>query len=563
MYIKFIFSILVSIFFISCQADINLQNISDEISLHPDLIVPVGSASMSLEQLITNNDSTGAFEIGKDDEINYIIFDSSEFKISDLNLLDNSRELIERQYPSPNSALFINPESPIPSVTNTDSVRLGINFNKQGDRIDSTKITSATFSVIVDVTPELISIPPSDMKFTILFPNGKIRMLDGSSNSISFTPTSYGTVNNVILKNFMLITSGGATGIPIIIRVDAKSGNLPLTLTPASIITSRINFTQLDYSVAYGNIKSKFNVTNAYVQAVDYEKKFPTSVLKFANPQVYITAVSNIGTYLNFKIDSIKGYQSINPQLNPVYANFNGVRSTTIELKRRSNVPGDTVNFRLPVLNKGNGGIDRIFADSPMPDKLKYLFSTTVDPVMNSQHQTPWFITSDAEIKVNLKTILPLDFTKDSYYEYQNSIQNVFNTIENTLNSYTSITYINLILNVTNGLPSKVTFSLYPIDSTGNALPQIFDKSYLIAAGNIDANGIVQPGKETKQTINVTLSKDQLITLRKAVSINYKIRMEGDDISNIHFIKSNIFDLKVGLFVKGDINTTLGKQTQK
>jgi hypothetical protein len=540
-----------------------LQNISNEISLHPDLIVPVGSASVSLEQLITNNDTTGAFEIGKDEEINYVIFDSSEFKISNLNLLDNSRELIELQYPSPDGVLFINPESPIPSVTNTDSVRLGINFNKQEDRIDSALVTSATFSVIVDVTPELISIPPSNMKFTLVFPNGKIRMLDGSVSEISFTPASYGTVNNITLKNFMLITSGGATGIPIIIKVDAKSGNLPLTLAPASIITSRIDFTQLDYSVAYGNIKSKFNVTNAYVQAVDYVKKFPTSLLKFANPQVYITAVSNLGTYIYFKIDSIQGYLSTNPELNPVYADFKGIKSTTIELKRRPDVPGDTVNFTLPTLNKSNGGIDQIFAVSPMPDKLKYLFSTTVDSVLNSQHKTPCFIPSNAKIKVNLKTVLPLNFTKDSYYEYQNSIQNVFTSIEKTMNSYASITYINLILNITNGLPSKVTFSLNPIDSTGNVIPQIFDKSYLIAAGSIDANGIVQPGKETIQTIKVTLSKDQLISIRKAVSINFKVRMEGDELSNIHFIKSNIFGIKVGLFVKGDINTTLGTKTQK
>jgi hypothetical protein len=131
------------------------------------------------------------------------------------------------------------------------------------------------------------------------------------------------------------------------------------------------------------------------------------------------------------------------------------------------------------------------------------------------------------------------------------------------MNSYASITYINLILNITNGLPSKVTFSLNPIDSTGNVIPQIFDKSYLIAAGSIDANGIVQPGKETIQTIKVTLSKDQLISIRKAVSINFKVRMEGDELSNIHFIKSNIFGIKVGLFVKGDINTTLGTKTQK
>jgi len=38
--------------------------------------------------------------------------------------------------------------------------------------------------------------------------------------------------------------------------------------------------------------------------------------------------------------------------------------------------------------------------------------------------------------------------------------------------------------------------------------------------------------------------------------------MEGDELSNIHFIKSSIFDLKAGMFVKGEINTTLDTQTQ-
>ena len=51
-------------------------------------------------------------------------------------------------------------------------------------------------------------------------------------------------------------------------------------------------------------------------------------------------------------------------------------------------------------------------------------------------------------------------------------------------------------------------------------------------------------------------------SLRKAVSINFLVRMEGDELSNIHFIKSSIFDLKVGMFVKGEINTTLDTQTQ-
>ena len=58
MNIRFLFPVLIifSILFVSCEADINLQNISDEISLHPDLIFPVGRASVNLGQIITKRE---------------------------------------------------------------------------------------------------------------------------------------------------------------------------------------------------------------------------------------------------------------------------------------------------------------------------------------------------------------------------------------------------------------------------------------------------------------------------------------------------------------------------
>ena len=74
---------------------------------------------------------------------------------------------------------------------------------------------------------------------------------------------------------------------------------------------------------------------------------------------------------------------------------------------------------------------------------------------------------------------------------------------------------------------------------------------------------MVQPGKETKQTIQVKVDKDQLYNLKKARFITYKVRAEGDNInSNIHFTATNKFDLSVGLFVNGDVNTTLGMKNQ-
>jgi hypothetical protein len=572
MHIRFLhlLLILISIFFASCEADINLQNISDEISLHPDLIVPIGTASVSLGQIITQNDSSGRFEIGNDAEINYLSFDSSEFRIPDLNLLENSKELTRNLYPSPNGVLFIPPNSTIPTITDDNTVYLGTNTNINGDRIDSIRVNSATISVIINETSDLGSIPPSNLKFTIRFPNGKIRMLDGSSGKLSFSPLGYGLINDIDISNFMMSTSGGDSGIPIEISVDAKSGNLPLSVSPVSMITCILKFTKLDYAIVYGNFNSSLTLSNTLQQSIDFDKDLPNGSLKFANPQVFISAISNLGTYLNFKINEIKAFVSTNQSVNPVYANFNGNISAIFDLNRKPDKPGDTIDIKLRTIDKNWGGTTQLFEnevnENLTPDKLQYNFSVAVDSTLNANSKMPGYITSDAKIKVNIKTIIPLNFTSGSYYIFEDSIPNVFTLLSTALNQlpYSKITSCALILNITNGLPVKTTFSFVLNDSVGNILPTTIGKNYIIEAGKVDANGLVQPGKETKQTLQVIFSNDQLATLRKARTLTYKVRVEGENInSNIHFTEYSKFDLKVGLFVQGDVNTTLGTKTQK
>ena len=572
MHIRFLYSFLISfsIFFVSCQADINLQNISDEISLHPDLIVPIGTASVSLGQIITQNDSLGRFEIGNDGEINYLSFDSSEFRIPDINLLENSKELTRNLFPSPNGVLFIPPNTTIPAITDDNTVYLGTNTNINGDRIDSIRVNSATISVIINESSDLGSIPPSNLKFTILFPNGKVRMLDGSSGFLSFSPLGFGLINNIDISNFVMSTSAGSTGIPVEIRVYAKSGNLPLSVSPVSMISCTLKFTKLDYSVVYGNFNSSLNLSNTLQQSIDFDKNLPNGSLKFANPQVYISAISNLGTFLNFKINQIKAFVSTNQSLKPVFANFNGNISTMFDLNRKPAIPGDTINIKLRTIDKNWGGTSQLFDndidEDLTPDKLQYNFSVSADSALNVNSKIPGYITSDARIKVNIKTIIPLNFTSGSYYTFEDSIPNIFVLLSTALNQlpYSKITSCALILNITNGLPVKTTFSFVLNDSLGNVLPTTIEKNYIIEAGKVDANGLVQPGKETKQTLQIIISNEQLATLRKARTLTYKVRIEGENInSNIHFTENTKFGLKVGLFLQGDVNTTLGTKTQK
>lgn len=569
MNIRFLFLVLisVSVLFISCEADIDLSKISNDISLHPELIIPIGGATVTLGQIILKNDSSGRLQVGEDQEINYIRLDTTEFKFSTINFLQNSLELKRNYNLSPYSIFVFPANTPIPTISNDEYINLGINTNKSNDRIDSIYIKSATISVNIDHSSDLGNIQPKDLNFTIEFPNGTIRKLDKSSSTISFSPSIFGISENFVISDFMLSTAGGESGIPVKIKIDAKSNNSPLFLSPGSFISYAIRFIQLDYVTAYGNFKSNFNLQNTYEQHIDIDDDLPNGSLKFTNPQVYISATSNIGTYLNFRIDYIKAYKSSNINLNSIFASFNGNKSVNIPLKVRPLIPGKTVEFELPTLDKDWGSTNQLFEfeDETMPDIMQYKFSATVDSALNNQLKIPSFITSDSKIKVVLKTIIPMSFSKGTYYEYQDSIKNLFLIIANGLNQtpYNNISSTTLVFNITNGLPVNTTFTFEMTDSIGQPILTDFEKKYVIKSGIIDINGIVQPGKETKQTVLVSVSKDQLVILRKAKTIFYKVRIDGNDInSNIHFTKFNTFDVKVGLFVKGDLNTNLSSKAQ-
>ena len=63
---------LFSLVFYSCDADIDIHNISGEVNLRPDLVVPIGGANVTLGDIISNYMTSGNFEISSDGkEINF------------------------------------------------------------------------------------------------------------------------------------------------------------------------------------------------------------------------------------------------------------------------------------------------------------------------------------------------------------------------------------------------------------------------------------------------------------------------------------------------------------
>lgn len=551
------------ILFPACEADIDIKNVSDEIALQPSLVVPVASASINLGQFLKAHYDGENLDLSDNPEINYISKDSAEFKLGELNFLDNVQPLTKNLYPSPSGAATIPPNTIIPTISSTDFVNLGINSALNADRIDSIKVTSVLMSVAVTLTPEMRSIDPANLKLSVVLPPDRVRMTGTGSNTITIVPEAYGQSVNVLISDFVLNTSNSVTGFPIQLKVDAQSASFPLTLSPASAIICDLKFSQLVYSVAYGNFESATNVSFVHARKLDIGTVFPTGFLKFSNPQLYISATSNIGTYLSFNIDYIKAFVSTDSSISPVYAWFNGHTTNSVadQFDSKPARPGLWVSKDFKPFDKDRGETNLLFENVNRPDMIEYKFSGGINKELVQKDPTPSFITPDGKLKVYFTHIIPFQLNEGSYYEHQDTLRNIVGEIANVFDKYTAnrISSVAIILDVKNGFPVQTRFFVQFLDSLGRMLLTDLEKEYVVEAGNVDANGIVQPGKETKQTIVMLISKDQIPELKNAGSMAYSVRFEGEGSqSNIHVTQSNTFDLNLGLYVKGDINENLG-----
>lgn len=541
-----------SFVFSSCEANIDTQNISGEVEFSPSLVVPLGGASLTLSDMLLLYKLSGSI-VTDNNEIYFQNDDSVDFKFPVLNIVSKITPFSTNLLKS-FSGNIIPSNTSLQPIEINQTMDLGMNHTPNTERIDSVLIEQADFSISLNQTS--FDIPIGNVSMSIRFP--QIKMLNpGESNVINFSPTAYGVPKVITLKNFMLYTNG-KSDFPTTIQLNIKPLSSPVIITGDSKFELQVNITKMPFKAAYGYFEPYANVSNVEQIAINLNKNLPSGVLKYSNPQIEIKTMTNIGTYLRFQINYIKAFSRLNPA-DAIFAKFNGVESTSVEFNSKPTNPGLWITNILRTLDKDWGETNKFFEKENKPDILEYKFSVSENNTLIQNDKTPNFITPDAAIKVYVTTKIPFQFNAGSYFEYKDSIESIFETISTELNKYpqNNVNSSALVLNINNGLPvtTKITISLF--DSIGKELTTDLKKDYTIIAGKVDNNGIVQPGNETKQTLVISLTNDQLNILRKAFKIKYTVRIEGEDFksSNIQFTKNNTFDIKFGFFVNGNFKT--------
>jgi hypothetical protein len=552
----FIFTFL----FYSCDADVDIHNISGEVSLRPDLIIPLGGANLTIGEMLKNYFPNGKIQAANDsNEVIYISEDSAEFTYRDINFLNNINQISRTYFPSPATAIVLQPNENMPVMKSVETFNLGINEDSADDKFDSIKVSSAIVNLTFNVSSDLTNIDPSHFRIKLTFPPENFRFENGTQNSLTFTPANFGQPLSLELNNFVLSTANKSE-YPVYVTVESTTGDIPIVLTQNSSYTCNFNFSRFDFSVAYGRFSYR-KISSVILRNINLGNALPNGILKLANPQVKINVLSNIGSYLSFYIDYIKAYET---ESNVDYAWFDNhtTNSATFSLGIKPTLPGHWISKDIPTLNKDYGETNQLFEDSVKPNYVEYKFSASIDSVLTKQDPTPQFITPDAKIKLKISTTIPFYLNSGSYYEFNDTIQNIFKTVAETIDKLpkNTIDTVALVLNVKNGLPVSTNLKINLLDSIGNTINTDFIKEYTIKSGIVDVYGTVLSGKESNQLITIQVSGNQLNELKKAHAIAYVVRLNGEDLnSKIHLKSTNTFNLKAGLFVSTKISTNVAK----
>lgn len=541
--IKYLSGVTLAAFlFGACTTEVDWENLGDNLKIDQSLVLPLGEATLTLEDILNQLDSIDFINTeGSDIFIEFS--DTLSWGIREYKMNLNTVPVEKTMQPSPNSITPIPANFTITYPFN-EVLELGINANPIDQRVDYVRVNSAKLKVTL--YKENLDIAPENVKVTLTFPDQKIVFDNPAITSIVQTPTSFGATQEIVLSPFTMRTYNASSSIPINITLEITTGNSMIIASPASSVSFKLDISDFDLKVAYGFFKPTIS-NESQIESVDlgdFQKDLPEGLFKLSEPSMKLTVTNNVGLKLGVNIDYLKAYRKDEVGYDTVYAKFkNDLHSTKIIINPSPEYGvTSTTSY---TIDKDTGQIHRLFENKLLANKLDYRFTLS-----NERTEGVDFIIPKPKIDVKLDLKIPLRFSKGSYVEFIDTIADL--RLDSILNQ-DYIDNVTLVLKVTNGLPVGVNLKLKMIDENSVKVNSSIDSIFTVNAPAINLNGYVDRTKLIAQEIKIEIKKAQLPQLRNARHIIYSIRVDRKDDEPIKFEKSNSFGIKAGIFVKGDM----------
>lgn len=143
--------------------------------------------------------------------------------------------------------------------------------------------------------------------------------------------------------------------------MEAETGSTPILLNQDSKLDIEFSFNKFDWQVLYGKFDMASLATSVQEIPVGLNTNILNGAFKFSNPQINISAISNVGMKMGFKLDYFKSRSDVSS----VCAHFDGKETLTQDFATRPMIPGETVNVNFKTFDRMWGETDKLFEIMP------------------------------------------------------------------------------------------------------------------------------------------------------------------------------------------------------
>ena len=543
--------IIIIFLFSRCMHDeYDFSKLDDEIEITAGVLSPVAYGSLTLEDIISEFDSTSVISTDADGLLMITYEDSLFSFIADDMLNIPAQDFIE---------FFIQSDFTIPPGWGTgDTIRL--NRTKQfpfsftnNEQLDSMILDEG--DMVFDITSQF----QHEGKIIITCPNIRLNNVPFEQTILIDDPSGNFTYNTPFSIDGYTIYLNDSTGtdekfIPVDFYVELINSGAGISSTDSINVTATLE--NMDFDVIFGYIGDYELLSQIGDVDISFFQNTFDGYIRFENPQINFNITNSFGVPAAVSISRFTGFKSstdsiemdFDPGFSPFgyaypsltdYINSDIFKDTTISINGENSNVSDFLSF--------------------MPSRLEYSISAQSNPVLSGfDIDSANFVSDDSKIDVDFEFVLPLWFKADSF-ALEDTIDLDLTNIEDDADF---IEKVNIMLEVSNGLPLDIDFQLYFLDENYNPVDTLFAENArpVISSGIIDPtdNTVVSPGVKTSlvEYTNDDLNKLNTVMYGR-IRAGLKTPSDGNgDLASVKFFTdySVDFNVSVGIDVRANSN---------
>lgn len=531
--------------FTGCNT-INIDDLGDA-EYNPSLAVPIGNFEASMFDIVDFVDQDYLKADSATNIVYYIWKDDShkiKFDMCDLSYdskITTTESLKDYQ---PFSSLLSAGKNTIPAGDHdfTTSSSYPFKYNKNNDKqiieVDSAKIGSAQFNCDIKIDGTTLS---NDNWLEIIFVFPNIKNSQNNQFSIRMTSNEGSIKENMSDFTVYFNDDNNSTKLQLLYTIHSN-GTLKFNNDLKITYTTELNI--IDVKEFYGFVWQKDPVVNDEIKAEipsDFfnQDLFASNNLLFSNPEFYLNINSYLGVPIRLNIDEV---YSISENGNKHYADFNGNKSCSIDVKRADN-PGDVAETTVK-FDKDNGQTYQLFEE--FPKEIHYLWKIYNDHTDKNPRQ---FAINPLDVNMNFEVRLPLQFNPTSSLSFNDTIDADFTGMseDGTLPEQLKIDFINVHLDVQNGLPITINGKLEFLDENNVVVYE--SDSISIPSASVNEEGIAQLHSESN--ILLPFKGNDIDMLFKTKKIKLSAKATGyNDKAKIDIRANNRLKIHISAFAK-------------